>query len=121
MVKLQEKPLALKREHPALQNMKFLHFFYFCGSFFSLLNSYPDSQCGSRSSRPKSMQIYADPDEQHRLKLLVFVFILSRDPPSLTICFFQTFFVKAKLPQIKDVGELPFLDRSVMLSGDTPR
>ncbi len=24
---------ALKREHPALQNMKFLNFFYFCGSF----------------------------------------------------------------------------------------
>jgi hypothetical protein len=25
--KLQEKPSALKREHPALQNMKFLNFF----------------------------------------------------------------------------------------------
>jgi hypothetical protein len=31
--KLQEKPSALKREHPALQNMKFCTFFYFCGSF----------------------------------------------------------------------------------------
>ncbi len=28
------KPSALKREHPTLQNMKFLKIFYFCGSFF---------------------------------------------------------------------------------------
>ncbi len=32
MSKLQEKPLALKREHPALQKMKFIYFFYVCGS-----------------------------------------------------------------------------------------
>jgi hypothetical protein len=31
--KLQEKPLALKGEHPALQKMKFLTLIYFCGSF----------------------------------------------------------------------------------------
>jgi hypothetical protein len=31
--KIQEMPLALKREHPALQNMTFLNFFYFCGTF----------------------------------------------------------------------------------------
>jgi hypothetical protein len=31
--KLQQKPSPLKREHPALQNMKFINFFYFCGSF----------------------------------------------------------------------------------------
>jgi hypothetical protein len=34
--KLQEKPSALKREHLAIQNMKFLYFFtffFFCGSF----------------------------------------------------------------------------------------
>ncbi len=32
--KLQEKPSALKRGHPAIQNMKFLYLsFYFCGSF----------------------------------------------------------------------------------------
>jgi hypothetical protein len=31
---LQEKPSALKREHPEHQNMKiFCTFFYFCGSF----------------------------------------------------------------------------------------
>jgi hypothetical protein len=32
--KLQKKPAALKKEHPALQNMKFCKFFYFGGSFF---------------------------------------------------------------------------------------
>jgi hypothetical protein len=31
--KLQKKPSVLKTEHPALQSMKFLHFFYFCGPF----------------------------------------------------------------------------------------
>jgi hypothetical protein len=31
--KLQKKASALKREHPALQNMKFQKNFYFCGSF----------------------------------------------------------------------------------------
>jgi hypothetical protein len=33
--KLQEKPSALKREHPALENMKIIHFFKYsiCGSF----------------------------------------------------------------------------------------
>ncbi len=30
------KPLALKKEHPALKTMKFQIFFYFCGSFFAL-------------------------------------------------------------------------------------
>jgi hypothetical protein len=33
--KLQEKPSALKREHPALKTGKFLIFFYICGSFLS--------------------------------------------------------------------------------------
>jgi hypothetical protein len=47
-------PSALKREHPALKSMKFI-----LGHFCS-----PGS--GSRSSRPKSMQIHADldPDQQ---------------------------------------------------------
>jgi hypothetical protein len=31
--KLQKKPSTLKREHPALQNIKFLNFFFFRGSF----------------------------------------------------------------------------------------
>jgi hypothetical protein len=49
MSKLQKKLSALKREHPALQNMNFLNFFYFCGSFFALLDPDPDSEYGSVS------------------------------------------------------------------------
>jgi hypothetical protein len=35
--KLQKKPSALKREHPTLQNMKFLNLFYYGGSFLPSL------------------------------------------------------------------------------------
>jgi hypothetical protein len=57
--KLQEKPSALKKEHPALQNMKILHFSYFCESFFPSwirirnLNANPDPD--------PATQINADP------------------------------------------------------------
>jgi hypothetical protein len=33
MFKLQDKPSALKREHPVLKRMKFIDFFYVSGSF----------------------------------------------------------------------------------------
>ena len=39
--KLQEQPSVLKREHPALQNMKFLTFFLFLFVIFALLD--PDT------------------------------------------------------------------------------
>jgi hypothetical protein len=39
--KLQEKSSALKKEHPALQNMKFLYFFLFWWVIFVLLDSDP--------------------------------------------------------------------------------
>jgi hypothetical protein len=39
--KIQEKPSALKRRHPALQNMKFLHFFQFLWVIFALLDPDP--------------------------------------------------------------------------------
>jgi hypothetical protein len=39
MPKLQEKPSALKREHPAIQNMKFLTFLWV---IFALLDPDPD-------------------------------------------------------------------------------
>jgi hypothetical protein len=50
--KLQEKPSALKREHPALQKMKILSFFLFFGVILSLLDPDPDPQfvCGSGSN-----------------------------------------------------------------------
>jgi hypothetical protein len=41
--KLQKKPLALKRKHPALQNMKFLKFFLLLWVIFALLDPDPDS------------------------------------------------------------------------------
>ncbi len=36
--KLQKKPSALKREHPALQKMKFVNFFLFLWAIFALLD-----------------------------------------------------------------------------------
>jgi hypothetical protein len=54
MPKLQEKPSALKREHPALQNMKILYFFLFLWVIFVLLDPDPQFECGSGSgSEPK--------------------------------------------------------------------
>jgi hypothetical protein len=39
---LQEKPSALKREHPAFQNMKFFYLFLFLWVIFALLDLDPD-------------------------------------------------------------------------------
>jgi hypothetical protein len=51
MPKLQEKPSALKREHPVLKNMKILDFFLFLWVILALLD--PDLQfsCGSMRIR----------------------------------------------------------------------
>jgi hypothetical protein len=58
--KLQEKPSALKKEHPALQNMKILYFFYFCGSF---LPSWIRIRIRNLNKDPDpATQINADPD-----------------------------------------------------------
>ena len=51
MPKLQEKPSALKREHPVLKNMKILDFFLFLWVIFALLDPDPDP----------ATQINADP------------------------------------------------------------
>jgi hypothetical protein len=59
MSKLQEKPSALKREHPVLKNMKILDFFLFFGSLLPSwiwirnLNADPDPD--------PATQINADP------------------------------------------------------------
>jgi hypothetical protein len=52
MPKIQEKPSALKREHPVLKNMKILNIFLFLWVIFALLDPDPDLQfeCGSGSS-----------------------------------------------------------------------
>ncbi len=54
---LQEKPSALKREHPALINMNILYFFLFLWEIFALLDPDPDpatqinaDPCGSGST-----------------------------------------------------------------------
>ncbi len=41
--KLQEKPSALKREHPALQKMKCINFFLFLWVIFALLDTDPEA------------------------------------------------------------------------------
>jgi hypothetical protein len=48
--KLQEKPSALKREHPAFQTIKILYFFIFLRVIFALLDPDPQFECGSGSS-----------------------------------------------------------------------
>jgi hypothetical protein len=40
--KLQKKPPALKRKHPALENMKYLNFFLLLWVIFALLDPNPD-------------------------------------------------------------------------------
>jgi hypothetical protein len=50
MSKHHEKLLALKREHSAVQNMKFINFFRFLWVIFAFLEPDPDSESGSRST-----------------------------------------------------------------------
>jgi hypothetical protein len=49
-MKLLKKPSALKKEHPALQNMKFHKYFLLSRVIFALLD--PDSEYGSGSTDP---------------------------------------------------------------------
>ncbi len=64
MSKLQEKPSAHKREHPALQNIKFLNFFLFLGIIFSLLDPDPDSE----SISTDLVESATNPDPKHWLQ-----------------------------------------------------
>jgi hypothetical protein len=50
MSKLQKKLSALQKEHPALQNMKFLNFLPFLWVIFALLDPDPDPESGSGST-----------------------------------------------------------------------
>jgi hypothetical protein len=50
LLTLQKKPSALKREHPALKNMKFLNFFLLLWDIFALLDRDPDTEYGSGST-----------------------------------------------------------------------
>jgi hypothetical protein len=61
--KLQKKHSTLKREHPALQKLKFLNFFYFCGSFLpSWIRMDPDYEYGSGSTDLIESGSNMDPD-----------------------------------------------------------
>ncbi len=60
--KFQKKPSALKREHPALQNMKFLQFFVLLWVIFALLDPDPDSEYGSGSTDLTESGSNLDPD-----------------------------------------------------------
>ena len=63
MPKLQEKPSALKREHPALQNMKILYSIkFFKKILFSMFVGH------SLLDQDPATQINADPDPKPCLK-----------------------------------------------------
>jgi hypothetical protein len=63
MSKLQEKPSGLKREHPALQKMKFINFFLCLCVIFALLDP------GSRSRDPSESGSNPNPAPQHWLEV----------------------------------------------------
>jgi hypothetical protein len=56
MSKLQEKPSALRREHPALQKFKFINFFLCLWVIFALLDPYPDCESGYGPRDPLTHQ-----------------------------------------------------------------
>jgi hypothetical protein len=61
--KIQEKPSVLKREHPALQKIKFMNFFLFLCVIFTLLD--PDLDYESGSWDPIESGYNPDLDPQH--------------------------------------------------------
>jgi hypothetical protein len=68
--KLHEKPSAYKRKHPPLLNMKFSHFFHFCGSFlpnWNLIRIQPTKinadVCGGSTTLSGPILFVADPPE----------------------------------------------------------
>jgi hypothetical protein len=63
--KLQEKPSALKREHPALQEMKFKNFFLFFQTIFALLVPDTDPGTGSGSTTLPCILSLANPHAHH--------------------------------------------------------
>ncbi len=64
--KLQEKPSALKTEHPAFQNITFLLVLWV---IYALLDSDPDSESGSGSTDLIESGFNSDPDLKHWLHL----------------------------------------------------
>jgi hypothetical protein len=75
--KLQEKPSALKREHPALQNMIFL-LFIFLWVIFALLIRIPIQQ-------HKLMRIHADPEPKPCLSLHILLIFMAGQTTENTV------------------------------------
>jgi hypothetical protein len=73
MSKLEEKPSALKREHPALQKLKFINFFLCLLVVFALLDPDPDESGDLIEFRSNPDD--TDPDPQHWRKRLFLLFI----------------------------------------------
>jgi hypothetical protein len=71
MSKLQEKPGAFKREHPALQKIKSINLFLCLWAFFALLD--PDRESGSGNGFRDPIESLPDPDPQHWFLLYIFV------------------------------------------------
>jgi hypothetical protein len=61
---VQEKPSALEREHPELENIKFLNLFLFLWVIFALLDPDTDSEpmCGSTGPIEPGSNPDMDPD-----------------------------------------------------------
>ncbi len=99
--KLQEKSLALNREHPALQTKKFLHLFSFIVGIFFIVDQDIVFPMRSTSNWPNPTRIYADPDPDHykkqaqkpvlRIRIRIhrihmFLGLLDPDPDPLVRC-----------------------------------
>ncbi len=59
--KLQEKPSALEREHPALQKIKFINFFSIFAGHFAPTDPDPDSESGSGDPNESGSNPETDP------------------------------------------------------------
>jgi hypothetical protein len=77
--KLQEKPSALKREHPVLKNMKILDIFPFLWVIFALLDPDPDSATQINADPYRSGSGYGSGSETlvscHVLNTVILVFL----------------------------------------------
>jgi hypothetical protein len=57
-LQVQEKPSALKREHPTLQNIKILYIFLYLNVIFALLDTDPDptTQINATTTLPENRE-----------------------------------------------------------------
>jgi hypothetical protein len=104
MPKLQEKPTALKREHPALQNMKFLYFYLFLCVIFAILDPDPATQinadpCGSGS---KTLVLGLCSDDFYKFSL----------QSNLCTCFDENYLIILQKEQEKTFIKPPMISKN---------